>query len=223
MLICLHCNVSSRHISKRSHPPSSVYLPPPIETVATEAAFEVEETSEPVATVKLAETNLVTEAAPEAEAETEVPQEDPEEVVEAETEVPSEDPEEVIEAETEVPAEDPEVGVEAETEIPLEDPEEVIETETEVPAEDPEEVTEGTEAAEEDPIPDLTTEGTADEASEEESAVPEEVLPAIEPVDNLLNPRILDTEEEVIVQTKPVSGYWIEVSGDRDIVVRYQE
>lgn len=221
-MICLHCNVFSRHITKRSQPPSSVYLPPPQETVA---GVEVEETttSEPVAAVKLAETNLVTDAAPEAEAETEVPQEDPEEVVEAETEVPSEDPEEVIEAETEVPAEDPEEGVEAETEIPLEDPEEVIEAETEVPAEDPEEVTEGTEAAEEDPIPDLTTEGTLDEAPEEESAGPEEVLPAIEPVDNLLNPRIFDTEEEVIVQTKPVSGYWIEVSGDREIVVRYQE
>jgi len=214
LFICLHCNVSSRHITKRSEPPSSVYLPPPQETVVTDAEVKIEETtsSEPVAAVKLAETILVTESARETEAETEAPLEDSEEVVEAETEVPLEDPEEVIEAETEVPAEDPEEV----TEGPESEAAEVYlfeEEETTI------------EAAEEDPIPDIRTEEIAEGYADEspESAGSEEVLPTIEPVDNLLNPRIVDTEEEVIVESKPVSGYWIEVSGDRDIVVRYQE
>merc|ERR1739838_575857 len=56
---------------------------------------------------------------------------------------------------------------------------------------------------------------------------PDETLAVLEPVENILDPRIVDKEEdvpmEVVIQTKPSSGYWIEVSGDRDFVVTYQE
>merc|ERR1739838_1006001 len=80
-------------------------------------------------------------------------------------------------------------------------------------------------ASEEAPVEEVTTIEVVEEAAVEESAGPEEELPAIEPVSNSLNPRIVNidevAEEEVVVQAKPVSGYWIEVSGDRDVLVKY--
>merc|ERR1711892_368139 len=76
-------------------------------------------------------------------------------------------------------------------------------------------------------------EEVATEAVEEETTTveelsdPDETLAVLEPVENILDPRIVDKEEdvpeEVVIQTKPSSGYWIEVSGDRDFVVTYQE
>merc|ERR1739838_1242848 len=66
-----------------------------------------------------------------------------------------------------------------------------------------------------------------DTTTVEELSDPDETLSVLEPVENILDPRIVDKEEdvpeEVVIQTKPSSGYWIEVSGDRDFVVTYQE
>ena len=66
-----------------------------------------------------------------------------------------------------------------------------------------------------------------DTTTVEELSDPDETLAVLEPVENILDPRIVDKEEdvseEVVIQTKPSSGYWIEVSGDRDFVVTYQE
>merc|ERR1712055_918799 len=103
------------------------------------------------------------------------------------------------------------------TEIPVVKPvetylvSEVAETTTEIVLEET-----STETYEEDP------KGPA-----EPEDVTEEELPPIEPIENALNPRIVNVPvevvEEVVVETKPVSGYWIEVSGDRDIIVTYKE
>merc|ERR1739838_303866 len=125
--------------------------------------------------------------------------------VEIETEVPlsNSDTDDTSEVSIEIGTDEPEILA---TEAPeIQNPETKTEVREEVP----------TEAAEED-----TT--TVEELSD-----PDETLAVLELVENILDPRIVDKEEdvpmEVVVQTKPSSGYWIEVSGDRDFVVTYQE
>merc|ERR1739838_947410 len=74
----------------------------------------------------------------------------------------------------------------------------------------------------------VATEAVAEDTTTVEDLFdPDKTLAVLEPVENILDPRIFDREEdvpeEVVIQTKPSSGYWIEVSGDRDFVVTYQE
>ena len=49
-----------------------------------------------------------------------------------------------------------------------------------------------------------------------------EVLPAIEPVSNSLEPVFEPVkDDDTVILAKPNSGYWVEVSGDRDSHVEY--
>merc|ERR1739838_914029 len=145
------------------------------------------------------------------------PQDTPEEeettTVEPLAVVKDADDEEVIDA----------AQVEIETEVPLSnsDTDDTSEVSIEIGTDEPEIL--ATEVPEEVP----TEAAEEDTTTVEELSDPDETLAVLEPVENILDPRIVDKEEdvpmEVVIQTKPSSGYWIEVSGDRDFVVTYQE
>merc|ERR1739838_699217 len=81
--------------------------------------------------------------------------------------------------------------------------------------------TEEPEIKEEESAVDINSIAQEEKILSEEAPSTEEVL-AIEPVSNSLEPKLVETvEEETVIQTKPSSGYWIEVSGDRDALVKY--
>merc|ERR1739838_55332 len=124
--------------------------------------------------------------------------------------------------------------VEIETEVPLSnsDTDDTSEVSLETGTDEPEILAEAPEIQNTETNTEVQEE-VATEAVEEDTTTveelsdPDETLAVLEPVENILDPRIVDKEEdvpeEVVIQTKPSSGYWIEVSGDRDFVVTYQE
>merc|ERR1739838_929573 len=101
--------------------------------------------------------------------------------------------------------------VEIETVVPLSnsDTDDTSEVSLETGTDEPEIL--ATEVQEE-----VATEAVAEDTTTvEELSDPDETLAVLEPVENILDPRIFDREEdvpeEVVILTKPTSGYWIEV------------
>merc|ERR1712106_122849 len=229
--------------------PSGVYLPPPTQGVNENVAETT--TAAPVAAVKPAETYLVEEEATVPDVvETEAPVVQSEEPV-VETEAPVVKPSEtyIVDTVTEIPVvetETPLIVTEAPvikpvdtyiveneevvvvTEAPVVKPAETYIVETEAPVAETEasEVDLSTEARLGEPIGDTESEVSAVEPAEtyfvdeETTSQGETVVPVV--VFEAIEPAVINNSlDSAAGKAEHANGYWIEVSGDRDVLVQY--